>query len=444
MTIRVVRYSVVMLCTAIAVVLSGCASLSNPTANSVPVNRLPAEVLGESREVEQTIPEKFLKAPRQDPYLLSPNDVLGVFIRNITGDEKTIPPVVTLPDTRLPPSFGFPFVIREDGTVSLPLAPEPIKVSGLSISQAEKEIRRYYVDVWQILKPENASVSVSLQKQHTNAIFVLRQDSGSVTFGGGGLNNTKRGTGVVLELQYNESDVATALTRTGGLPGIDAKNEVLIFRGAYKPTKDSKLVMPDLKTLKGGRTVLTKDADGAPGLEVIRIPLRLKPGAVVPFTPEEMRLGDGDALFIETRETELYYTGGLLPPSEVVLPRDYDLDVLEAVAQVRGPLFNGGQATSSLTGNSIVQGMGSPSPTCLTIIRRWPEGKSIIIRVNLAKAVLDPRERILVKPGDFLILQESFSESIARYITQTNSLQYGSTILNNGTGFISVNGRATQ
>lgn len=442
MTRALARCSVLTICAAV-LLLPGCASLTNPTANAVPVNRLPTEILGESREIEQTIPEKFLKAPKQDPYLLSANDVLGIFIRGITGDEKTIPPVVTLPDTRLPPSFGFPFVIREDGTVSLPLAPEPIKVSGMSVAQAEKEIKRYFVDVWQILKAENASVSVSLQKQHTNAIFVLRQDSGSVTFGGGGLNNTKRGTGVVLELQYNESDVATALTRTGGLPGIDAKNEVLIFRGVYKSANGNKLVMPDLKALKGGKTVLTRDADGKPGLEVVRIPLRLKPGSEVPFTPEEMRLGDGDALFIETRETELFYTGGLLPPSEIVLPRDYDLDVLEAVAQVRGPLFNGGQATSSLVGNSIVAGMGSPSPTCLTIVRRWPEGKSVIIRVNLAKALTDPRERILVKPGDFLILQETFGESFARYLTQTANFNYASTLLNNSpAGTITLQGRA--
>ena len=54
-----------------------------------------------------------------------------------------------------------------------------------------------------------------------------------------------------------------------------------------------------------------------------------------------MILQSGDILKIESRETELYYTGGLLPVGEFVLPRDYDLDVIEAVAQVRGPFLNG-------------------------------------------------------------------------------------------------------
>jgi hypothetical protein len=438
---RLQRVLVGLLASCLVAVI-GCASLTNPTANAIPVNRLPQEMLGETREDAVTIPEKFLKPPKQDPYLLAPNDVLGVYIKNITNDEKSPPPVVAVPDVRLPPAIGYPFVIREDGTVSLPLAVEPIKVAGMSLAQAEKEVKRKYVEEWQILKPENASVIVTLQKQHTNAIYVLRQDSGAVSFGGGSLNNTKRGTGLVLDLNYNESDVATALNRTGGLPGLDAKNEVLIFRGAYRPDKDGDLTMPDLRKIKIGRTVLTKDSEGNAGLEVVRIPLRLKPGSKVPFRPEDTRLNDGDALFIETRETELYYTGGLLPPSELPLPRDYDLDVLEAIAQVRGPLFNGGQSSSNFGGNFVSSGLGSPSPTCLTIIRRWPEGKSILIRVDLAKATLDPRERILVKPGDFLILQETFGESFGRYVTQSFSLSYFSSILNNGVSSISFTGRS--
>jgi hypothetical protein len=120
----------------------GCAALTNPVGSGIPVRRLPPEILGESRELEQTIPEKFLVAPRQDPYLITKGDVLGVYIKNVTGDEKLPPPVVTSPDTELPPSIGYPFVVREDGSVSLPLAPAPIKLGGMSLADAEKEIRK--------------------------------------------------------------------------------------------------------------------------------------------------------------------------------------------------------------------------------------------------------------------------------------------------------------
>jgi hypothetical protein len=39
------------------------------------------------------------------------------------------------------------------------------------------------------------------------------------------------------------------------------------------------------------------------------------------------------------------------------------------------------------------------------------------IRVDLRKALRDPRERILVQPGDMLILQEKPCEAVARYLT---------------------------
>lgn len=412
--------------------LPGCAALTNPVGSGIPVRRLPLEVLGESRELEQTIPEKFLVAPRQDPYLITKGDILGVFIKSVTGDEKASPPVVTLPDSKLPPAIGYPFVVREDGTVSLPLAPAPIKVGGMSLADAEKEIRKYYIDIWKILLPENANIIVTMQKQHVNNIYVVRQDAGGILFGSSGFNNTKRGTATVLELQANESDVASALNRTGGLPGLDARNEVVVFRGIYKPERDGILTMPDLKHLAGGKTAMTRDKEGNPGLEIIRIPLRLKPGQKVPFTPEDVRLSDGDVVFIETRETELYYTGGILPQAEILLPRDYDLDVLEAVAQVRGPLFNGGFAGTNFNGSSVGAGLGTPNPTHLSVIRRW-EGKQIVINVDLAKAAVDPRERINVKPGDFLILQETYGEAFIRYLTQVTTFNSFSPLLSPNT-----------
>src|SRR5256885_2079266 len=58
------------------------------------------------------------------------------------------------------------------------------------------------------------------------------------------------------------------------------------------------------------------------------------------------------------------------------------------------------------------------SPSQLTVIRKTPGCGQIVIRVDLNRAALDPRERVLVKPGDFLILQESMGESFTRYVTQ--------------------------
>jgi hypothetical protein len=123
-------------------------------------------------------------------------------------------------------------------------------------------------------------------------------------------------------------------------------------------------------------------------------------------------------VFLEARDWDVFYTGGLLPPGEHVLPRDRDLDVLEAVSLVLGPLVNGAFATSNLTGNLINPGIGNPSPNLLVVVRRTPDGGQVPIRVDLGRALEDPRERILVQPGDLLVLQETPGQALGRYFDQ--------------------------
>src|SRR5205807_7779556 len=122
-----------------------------------------------------------------------------------------------------------------------------------------------------------------------------------------------------------------------------------------------------------------------------------------------------------------------------VLPRDYDLDVLEAVTQTRGPLFNGGFNISTFGGQTLAPALGQPSPSLLTVIRKTPNCGQITIRVDLNRAAQDPRERILVKPGDFLILQESPGESLTRYMTSTFRFSFFFRLLNNTNAQITTN-----
>src|SRR5207302_7333876 len=151
----------------------------------------------------------------------------------------------------------------------------------------------------------------------------------------------------------------------------------------------------------------------------VRIPLRQVPGAPPCFGPEDVVVYTGDVIFLEARDEDLFYTGGLLPPGVFVLPRDQDVDVVEAVSRVRGPLFNGAFGGNNLAGNLVAPGMGSPSPSLLVVLRRTPGGGQVPIVVDLRDALRHPEERLLVQAGDVLILQEKPGEALARYITQT-------------------------
>jgi hypothetical protein len=153
------------------------------------------------------------------------------------------------------------------------------------------------------------------------------------------------------------------------------------------------------------------------GGHTIRIPLRLRPGQMPSIRPEDIVLHTGDIVYIEAREAEYFYTGGLLPPGQFTIPRDYDLDVVQAIAMVGGPLLSGGVNPINLAGTTLNSGIGFPSPSLVSVLRRTPDGRQVTIRIDLNQALRDPRERILIQPRDVVLLQERPSEAMARYFT---------------------------
>ena len=82
--------------------------------------------------------------------------------------------------------------------------------------------------------------------------------------------------------------------------------------------------------------------------QFIRIPLRLRPGEPFNFTEEDIILQNGDVVFIAARDADVFYTGGLMGGGVFPLPHSAILDVLQAIAVVRGPLLNG-----AFSGNNL-------------------------------------------------------------------------------------------
>src|SRR5437773_2271470 len=64
-------------------ILSGCAALTNPVVDGIPVRRLPPELLAESRDGEQTVPLDLLRQKSPDAYRLAAGDVVGVWIPGV-------------------------------------------------------------------------------------------------------------------------------------------------------------------------------------------------------------------------------------------------------------------------------------------------------------------------------------------------------------------------
>ena len=402
----------------------GCAAITNPVGDAVRVRRLPPELLAPSKAGEQTIPLTLLEQPTPKAYLLAPGDVLGVYIEGVLGDRNipgglpvhTSPPILVPGQRRLPPSAGYPVPVQPDGNIALPLIP-PLKVEGLSLAEAREAIRKVYLDRG-FIRPETERILITLMQGRQYQVVVLRQESGAFSVGPDSylIPSSKRGTGYVLDLPAYENDVLHALALTGGLPGLDAYNEVIIMRNAFRGERERDVLLKTLPTIPANSNPAL--ALGLTG-EIIRIPLRHGACDKVPVSVDDVVLRTGDVVFLEARDDEWYYTGGLLPSGKHFMPRDHDLDVVEAVAEVRGPLFNGDFAVNNLAGELVKPGIGNPSSSFLVVIRRTSCGGQVPIRVDLRRALRDPRERILVQAGDVLILQETPGEAFARYFTQT-------------------------
>ena len=151
----------------------------------------------------------------------------------------------------------------------------------------------------------------------------------------------------------------------------------------------------------------------------VRIPMRVPPGSAPPFRPEDVILHDGDIIFIEARDTEVFYTGGLLFAGQYPLPRDYDLDVVEAIVLVRSAVVNGGVNNINFSGTLLQQGIGFPNPSLITILRQTPDCGQVAIHVDLNKALRDPRERVTIRARDLIILQQTTGEALTGYLTNT-------------------------
>lgn len=151
------------------------------------------------------------------------------------------------------------------------------------------------------------------------------------------------------------------------------------------------------------------------GGQVFRIPVRLKPGEVAHFSEEDVLLYNGDIIFIESRDTEIFYTGGLLGGGQFSLPRDYDLDVIDAIsiAQGRGP---SGGGSNQIGGIASVNQDISVSASNLVVIRRLADGRRVNIKIDVNKALRDENENLLVQPGDHLILRYTPIEAVGAFV----------------------------
>ena len=387
----------------ITVTVGGCAPLHRGAC--LP-QELSSHQLAQRRNTNVTIDFRYLEGPQPPEHIIGPADVLGVYIADVLGQRDQLPHV-TYPSFRLDrdpvrPFVGHPIPVETDGTIHLPFI-HPLHVDGMTMLQAKEVIRRAYSTDRQIIEPGRENIQVSLITSRAYRIHVFRQDT---RYNVPGLQNSgqfeisRRWSGTTLLVSPKDATVMSALDRTGGLPGIDARNEIWVMKGVREDMlkEIGNSISPIEWKLEGYFPLMLPKHDS----KIIRIPLSHPVGDPLPFELEDCQLGDGDVVFLPQRKGDHYLTGGLLPAGRIPLDRDRDLDILEAIAKAQGnALETLGQSSSRFTTGPG----GVCPPTEAIVIRRLHEQEQFKIKVDLRKALEDSSERLLIAPGDLIIVQ---------------------------------------
>ncbi len=401
---------------------------------------------------QRIVDPSMFQIRNSQPYTLDKGDTLGVFVEGVLGEVNGMPPVHQPPEgSKLPPSIGFPTPVTHDGTIWMPLV-DPISVRGFTVAQVEELLKRIYRDGDAPIINERSRVIVTLMRERTVNVTVIREDQSQATrdprFSRGGQSSgavsarsDRSGRIVDLQLPAGENDMLTAMMQSGGLPGVNAEDAARVYRArrpAYPPvgrvaprgqsafprsgqssfarSEQSSFARSEQSSfarsgqssfarseqspfVRSGQSTFPRSGTSRvryspSGQRIDDIALRSPTG--FPRTSRSpVRLDDGDIVRIAARPTEVYYTGGLLGGGEFLIPRDRQLSVMEAISLAGG--VPQGQ-----------QQLGIPfrQPSQLRVLRRNHGGQEVL-NFDLRNGYSQRASQTAVRSGDYLILDFS-------------------------------------
>ena len=346
-------------------------------------------------------PSRF-RAPQPRVYTLDEGDTLGVFVEGVVGEADSVPPINYPPaGSSLGPAMGFPTLVLYDGTIRLPNV-DPVSVKGLTVSQVELLLKKIYRDSENPIIAERSRVIVSLVRKRTVNVTVIRGDQSQAR-----ANSRRSNTNAVaarsdgsarivdLQLPAGENDLLNAMVQSGGLPGVNAKDQIQIFRNARKPVLDPRYrngLFP-----RSGEAVQTNSSS-----------IAIRSGAgdrgnqqSARFPRSSARLNNGDIVQIASKPTEVYYTGGLLGGGEFLIPRDRALSVMDAISLAGGvPQPQNGFGAVPLQ-----------QPRVLRLLR-IQNGRQSTFQFDLSGGYSQQAANTQIRSGDYLILDFSPSQRV--------------------------------
>ena len=341
-------------------------------------------------------PHRF-QGPQSRVYTLDKGDTLGVFVEGVVGEVDSMPPINFPPaGSSLDPAMGFPTLVLHDGTIRLPNV-DPVSVRGLTVSQVESLLKRLYRDGENPIIAERSRVIVSLVRKRTVNVIVIRGDQsqargrlGATRFNTNAVTARSDGSAQIVDLQLpaGENDLLNAMVQSGGLPGVNARDQIQVLRSSPKPILDSRY-QNGMFPRSGEINQPNSSSVAIRGQQATRFP---RSSAV---------LNNGDIVQIASKPTEVYYTGGLLGGGEFAIPRDRGLSVMDAISLAGGVP----QPQNGLGAVPLQQ------PRVLRLLR-IQNGRQSTFQFDLSGGFSQQAANTQVRSGDYLILDYSRGQRV--------------------------------
>lgn len=403
----IARLVLLLVASSLLISNSGCHLVSS-AKDAIPAHRLDPALFDCPREQMVPISYAALGQDRPVEHLIGPGDTLSAFIFGVFPANEEESPVQQRAQavnqryypprgTEVGPSTGLPIRVDDQGMIELPLIGS-ISIAGKTIAEA-KDVIREACFAKQVLTEGSERINLSLVIPRVRRVVVLREDTPNTSVAlvpPEANDEIHRGSGQVIDLPIYENDVLHALAATGGLPGTDAAREIYVIR-REAAQNNAFMNATTLQTLTSGMAGVSANPN------IVRIPLAVQPCDATTILPEQVILHDGDVVFVP-RRNEHFVTGGLLPGARIALPRDEDIDVIEAIAMATGsaggPLGLSGAAIANARPGYIREA------TRVLILRKLRDGRQLTIRVDLDRAMKDPKERLRILPDDVVMVQQ--------------------------------------
>lgn len=416
---------------ALLVCMQGCA-----TQGAVAVRDVAPEYLAPPPKSVKTLDLTKLARPTESQNRLLPGDVLEVHCSNLFEESSR----------ESKESEIFPVRIAGDGTVSLPLLPQRVRVSSMTVGEAEQAMRNAYRAAELIRRPQ---LTVKVLEYKKNKIYVigavkkagmyeLRPDHCDPLRAIAAAEGVSEEAGTVVEIRraakapWKKPPVAArsaerSPSKNEGVLGVVYMGDDESLKKAQEPPKRLGLLRPpgafpilsDEESLKkvqespkklgglrsAGAFPIWKPESSAPANpkkpaadeQIIRFDLTSND---IRMRPDQLQLQNGDIVSVEPKKIRPFFvTGSVNKPGEFPMPMGRDIRVLEAVGMAGGIL-------------------PTSDPNHALLIRR-PEGKSpIVIHIELDRAGRYPQENLSLMEGDVIEVVEDAASRTRRTIRQ--------------------------